>query len=133
MKLRLRTDYAIRVVRTIYEEPCAVVTSKVISEKQKIPHGVLMKVMRELKLHGIVESHQGRGEVVGGYSLKKMITEITLLEMIEIMEGPIMLQQAIRENNNYITTGVNKEYERINEIIKSELKRYTLKDIFERL
>ena len=131
MKLRLRTDYAIKIVKTISEMPYAVVTSKVISEKQKIPHGVLMKVMKELKLHEIVESHQGRGEVVGGYSLKRPITKITLLEIIEVMEGPIMLEQIIKENNSQTVTGMNKEYERINEILKIELGRYTLKDIFE--
>jgi Rrf2 family protein len=46
----------------------------------------LLQILRNLVTHGILQSTRG---VVGGYSLAKPPGEISLLEIIEAVEGPI--------------------------------------------
>jgi Rrf2 family protein len=63
-----------------------------ISERQKIPKQYLDQLMLILKRSGIVASSRGRQ---GGYHLAKPAGEITLLEIVTALEGPI-------ENHNFI-------------------------------
>ena len=127
------TDYAVRVIRCIYESKKGIVTSNNMSKTEGIPHGVLMKVLRQLREKGIVLSHQGRGEVSGGYTLGKSVKEITVLEIIELMEGAIMLEN-LRNKGNSTTTDVKedailREYQRVSQILRSEMKRNSLYEI----
>jgi Predicted transcriptional regulator len=133
MKINLMTDYAVRVIRCIYENEKGIVTSNNMSQTEGIPHGVLMKVLRQLREKGIVLSHQGRGEVSGGYTLGKSVKEITMLEIIELMEGAIMLEN-LRNKGNSTTTDVKedailREYQRVSQILRSEMKRNSLYEI----
>ncbi|HIT90160.1 MAG TPA: Rrf2 family transcriptional regulator [Candidatus Merdenecus merdavium] len=130
MKINKTTDYAIRIIRALYDNG-GVVTSKSIAEKENISQGMLMKIMRTLKSLGIVESHQGRGEVSGGFSLRKSPKNLTLLDMIEAMEGPVVMADWVRDDLSLINIStVYQEYDRITNILRMELERYSLYDIF---
>jgi Rrf2 family protein len=130
MKINRTTDYAIRIIRAIYDNG-GVVTSKIIANKENISQGVLMKIMRVLKNHGIVESHQGRGEVSGGFSLRKSPKELTLLAIVEAMEGPVLIAEWIKDEPHLVeVSSICQEYKRINDILRTELDKYTLYDIF---
>jgi Rrf2 family protein len=142
MKMNLTTDYAIRAVKCIYDNESRLITSKTISENQDIPQGVLMRVLRQLRIGNIVVSHQGRGEITGGYSLKRPAKDVTFLEIVEIMEGPIALgenlqpldtQQPSRTEDGRVKKrqqSINQEYNRVSQIIRGEMERYSLEDIF---
>jgi len=49
MKINLMTDYAVRVICSIYKSEKGILTSNHISRVEEIPHGVLMKVLRQLR------------------------------------------------------------------------------------
>jgi len=133
MKINKMTDYAIRAIRVIHIGQNTVVTSKVIAEKEGIPHGVLMKVLRQLRQNGIVQSHQGRGELTGGFSLVKSPKELTLLEVMEAIEGSLSLNEFFTKKDYSDTLkacGVYDELNRCNEIFRQELGRYPLEKFF---
>jgi Predicted transcriptional regulator len=131
MKINLMTDYAMRVIGCIYENEREMVTSNYISEMEKIPHGVLMKVLRKLRDNQIIVSHQGRGQVSGGYSLGRTTDKLFVLNVIEIMEGKIELEKIgkkeIQRDDEFF-----KEYKRINDVVRREMERYSLYEILER-
>jgi Predicted transcriptional regulator len=133
MKINLMTDYAIRIICAIYENEKGVVTSNYISKQEEIPHGVIMKVLRELREKSIVVSHQGRGEVVGGYALGKSMKEITMLEIIETMEGVIALENIRNKSNSKSLTMASdiilKEYQRLSKVLREEMKKRSLYEI----
>jgi Predicted transcriptional regulator len=135
MKINLMTDYAVRVICSIYENEKGIITSNYISENEKIPHGVLMKVLRELRIKEIIVSHQGRGEISGGYSLAKSIKEITFLDILEIMEGAIMLENIGQRNSKpqeivgVKNEKITKEYKRISQVLRKELGKNSLYEI----
>ena len=51
-----------------------------------MPERFLLQILRSLVTHGILQSTRG---VVGGYTLVRPPEEISLLEIIEAIEGPV--------------------------------------------
>lgn len=87
MKLSRTVSYAIRATLQLARAgssrpiPC----SRLASEG-KMPERFLLQVLRSLVTHGILRSTRG---VEGGYSLLKLPSELTLLEVIEAVDGPL--------------------------------------------
>jgi len=57
-----------------------------ISEREKIPKKFLQQILLELKKNGLLQSKRG---IAGGYSLIKPPEEITLAEVVRIIDGPL--------------------------------------------
>ena len=87
MRLSKKGEYALRamIVLSLNYEKGFVQIHK-ISEKEKIPEKFLEQILLELKKSGLLQSRRGIG---GGYSLIKSPKEITLAEVIRIIDGPL--------------------------------------------
>lgn len=98
MQLNQATDYAFRVIMHLAGLPEGkIVNSQVIAEEESIPVGFLQKVMRSLTQGEVIKSYRGIG---GGFSLAKPATEISLLDIIMIMEGPVDLQRCLKDGSS---------------------------------
>jgi Rrf2 family protein len=62
------------------------VASHTIAEAQGLPGGFLLKVLTPLVEAGVLRSDRGLG---GGFRLARPARSITLLEVLEAVEGPI--------------------------------------------
>ncbi|RJQ24882.1 MAG: Rrf2 family transcriptional regulator [Peptococcaceae bacterium] len=93
MRLNQATDYAFRAVLHLSCLPRGqVVEARLIAEEQKIPMRFLLKILRLLTMAGIVESHRG---VNGGFVLARAPAEITMLDVVEAIEGPIKINRCL--------------------------------------
>src|SRR5215213_12000462 len=85
LELTKRADYAIRTVlalaRSADGERLSVTR---IAAEQAVPPAFLPQVMRDLVRAGIVEGRVGRA---GGYRLARPADELSLLQVIEAVEG----------------------------------------------
>lgn len=89
MQLSRKADYGIRGILYLALQPAKKVTPLgEIATAQAIPPSFLPKILQELVRGGIVRSHRGSH---GGFSLAKPPREITLLEIIQAIEGPLAL------------------------------------------
>jgi Rrf2 family protein len=87
MQLSRKADYALRAVRHISTLPKGKLGSiNSIAEAESIPREFLAKILKDLTRSGILVSYQG---VTGGYRLSRMPKEISFLDVIEAIEGPI--------------------------------------------
>ncbi|TDM00115.1 MAG: transcriptional regulator [Flavobacteriaceae bacterium] len=68
------------------------VFSSEISEKENIPKKFLETILRDLKNGQLLNSKRGSK---GGYTLNRNPTEITLTEIIRLMDGPIALMPCV--------------------------------------
>jgi len=118
------TTYAIRVIVRLHSENGELITTKTLSEKENISQGVLMKVLFPLKKAGIVRSHQGRGNVSGGFELARNVKDITIYDVIRTMEGDICFFKEMEGEKE-----IYKEMQRINEALIHECTRYSLYEI----
>lgn len=97
MQLNQATDYAFRIVLHLAKLPFgAIVNGQTLAETENIPQRFLLKIMRSLTASGLVKSHRG---VDGGFSLVKQASDITLLSVIEAMEGPVAIHRCLAERS----------------------------------
>ena len=63
-----------------------------IAEALDIPCPFLSKVVQTLARRGLINSHKGRG---GGITLSRPARDITLLEVVEALDGPGLTQTCV--------------------------------------
>lgn len=83
-----KTDYAIRCVLYLAESENKTVMINEMAEKANIPKSFLAKILQRLAKAGIVTSLRG---VKGGFQLAKKASAISLLDVVEAMEGPVAM------------------------------------------
>ncbi len=87
MQLSRKADYALRAVRHVSNLPKGKLGSiNSIAEAEAIPREFLAKILKDLTRAGILVSFQG---VTGGYRLARGAKEISFLDVIEAIEGPV--------------------------------------------
>ena len=89
MALRLTSadDYAVRAMIHLACLPeGASAMRNDIAEVQKIPGSYMAKILRKLVRAGLLRSSRG---VNGGFSMARPAAEISLLEIVEAIEGPL--------------------------------------------
>jgi Rrf2 family protein len=92
MKLSRKSDYALRAVRhlsTLPKEQLGSINS--ISEAERVPREFLAKILKDLTRGGVLKSFQG---VTGGYKLAKPAKDVSFLNIIEIIDGPLRVSLA---------------------------------------
>ena len=89
MKISLETDYAIRIVQCLSNCGCRVDAAS-ISKKTGVSQRFALKILRKLVSAGLVKSFKGVG---GGYILNRAPEAITLREVIETVEGPLVISR----------------------------------------
>jgi Rrf2 family protein len=87
MQLSRKADYALRAVRFLSNQPKGKLGSiNAIAASESVPREFLAKILKDLTRSGILVSYQG---VTGGYRLSRPPKDITFLDVIEAIEGPI--------------------------------------------
>jgi len=98
MHITLETDYAIRIVDLLVKninQPH--LDAKSISERTGVSHRYALKILRKLVAGEIVKSRRG---ALGGYELLKKPQNISLYDVVEIMEGEYKFSRCLEENYN---------------------------------
>jgi Rrf2 family transcriptional regulator, iron-sulfur cluster assembly transcription factor len=81
-----RTDYAIRALVFLANAEESPVKAGAVGKAMGIPTGFLQQVLRALLGTGIVTSRPGPA---GGFALGRPADQITILQIVEAMEGPL--------------------------------------------
>jgi len=84
LELTRRTDYAIRASLVLARNPGARMSSSHISRTTHIPLRFTRQVMSDLVRAGLVSAAVGR---TGGYTLKAQPDKVSVLEIVEAVEG----------------------------------------------
>ena len=93
MKLSTKGEYGLlAIIDLALHSGHGPVQSFQIAERQSIPKQYLDQLMLSLKKAGLVESARGR---LGGYFLARPAREISLLDIVTVLEGPV-------ENTNFL-------------------------------
>ncbi len=97
MRLRLtkRADYGVRACLVLASTVEVPLPSRRIAERMAIPERFLHQVLSDLSRAGIVEGTVGKG---GGYALRRDPRSLSLLEVIEAVEGPARSEQCVLED-----------------------------------
>jgi Rrf2 family protein len=98
MQITRQADYAVRAVLYLarLDTNKRAATSQVAQE-QHIPPSFLAKIISQLSIAGLLHTSRGAR---GGVTLARDPKEITLLEVIEAIDGPIMLNECVGDGSN---------------------------------
>ena len=100
MQITRQADYAIRAVRylAMQGENQRAATSTVAQE-MKIPPSFLAKIISQLSIAGLLHTSRGAR---GGVTLARPPKDITLLDVVEAIDGPILLNECVGDPNSCV-------------------------------
>lgn len=95
MQITRQADYALRAMIYLANlEPNRRAATSQIADEQRIPPSFLAKIISQLSIAGLIHTSRGAR---GGVSLARMPEEVSILEVVEAIDGPIALN-ACTEN-----------------------------------
>jgi Rrf2 family protein len=93
MQITRQADYAIRAVRYLAKQgPGQRVATSVVAREMQIPPSFLAKIISQLSIAGLVHTSRGAR---GGVSLARAPKDISLLDVVEAIDGPILLNECV--------------------------------------
>lgn len=131
LKVSTRARYGIRALISIAikQRDGKLATVSQISEQEEITEKYLEQVLAQLRAKKIIVGKRGVG---GGYRLNIDEENVTLLDIFEILEGPIepVLCVPNPETCDRVEfCPTRKIWQNISEAVKKELKSVTLKEV----
>lgn len=91
MEISRQADYAIRAILDLARIPAGELTqTREIARRQDVPEKYLPTIVRTLARAGLIRTLRGSH---GGISLARPAEEITLRDVIEAIDGPILLNR----------------------------------------
>lgn len=130
MHISAKTDYALRALLALADSPPDIpVKGEALAAGQKIPRNFLENILTELRRAGIVASQRG-GD--GGYWLARPPAEVTLAEVIRVVDGPLANVRGLRpEKARYegAAEHLGEVWVAVRASIRSVLESVTLADV----
>ena len=129
MRVSRSTGYALLAVGYIArKKDKKIILSQSISKEYDIPLEYLLKILQQLVRASVLRSKRGPR---GGFSLAQPIKKITMLQIIEAVDGPMagqmdLFDQPIKEK---FTSNVERVYEKAVNQAKAVLDKAKLSDL----
>lgn len=120
------TDYATLVLTVMASEPAAVHSAAGLAERARLELPTVSKLLKPLAHAGLVAGIRGAN---GGYRLARAPEAISLVQIVEAMEGPLGVTecslhagQCGRESH----CGIRPQWRRINDVVLDALRGVSL-------
>ena len=129
-RVNRQTDYAVRVVLALAKNPQGTrMTTAEIGQKMLIPPSLLQRIVAGLANGGFIKTQPGRD---GGLTLAFSPEQITLLQIVEHFEGPLVISDCILKEGDCPFEGkcpVSCQWAYLNSILRNEMKRITFQQL----
>jgi Rrf2 family nitric oxide-sensitive transcriptional repressor len=102
MRLTTMSDYALRLLMYVAQQPDRLCTIAEVAQAYGISEAHLMKVTHQLGVCGWIETVRGKG---GGMRLAHRPEQIDLGAVVRLMEADFQLVECMGENSRCILTG----------------------------
>lgn len=134
LKLSAKARYALRALIDIAscDAGGSPRTGAAISKTQQVSEKFLSRIVTELRDAGVLRSVRGN---VGGFRLAKPPDDITLLEVVEAVQGPVMILDCLSAGgrcSRQASCLARCVWEDVNATLRTTLKKMTLASILRR-
>ncbi len=129
MRTSLSTKYALLAVGYVAQHKGKnLVLSQDVAKAYDIPLEYLLKIMNYLAKAQILRSKRGPG---GGFRLARPLSKITMLDVIEAVEGPMDVPLALKENapRDKFAAGADRAYDKVIAGTRAAFKKVKLSDL----
>lgn len=131
MDITRRCDYALRILRAAYRSGGSYVSVAGISEQEGIPYAFARSIQHDLVKGGLIKTVRGAR---GGLALSCDPASITLLEVLEVLQGPVSVSQCAVDPQACERHGecsYNKLWRGADRLLNDYFRSITLKDLLE--
>jgi FeS assembly SUF system regulator len=124
------TDYGIVLLTHLAaDDPARVHNARELAESAGLPLPVVSKILKVLTREGFLASHRG---AKGGYSLAQRPEAVSVVAVIDALEGPIALTQCgVGSCEREARCVVRAPWQRINRVVRESLEGVRLADLVE--
>jgi FeS assembly SUF system regulator len=128
LRMSRLTDYGIVLLTHLAAGPAdAVHNARELSESAHLPLPVVSKILKVLTREGFLVSQRG---AKGGYTLARRPEDVTVVAVIDALEGPIALTEcgagACERESSCV---VRAPWQRINRVVRKSLEDVRLSDL----
>jgi Rrf2 family protein len=142
--LSRKADYALVALAALAEGRAGergearALSARAIAERYDLPVALLMNILKDLHRGGILESRRGP---TGGYRLASPAGQVTMLSVIEAVDGPVKVALCCDDESGQDTEGeciacrvlakcpVNPPMQQFNDMVRGFLGSITLADL----
>jgi Rrf2 family transcriptional regulator, cysteine metabolism repressor len=123
MKLSVKVDYACRVLTQLARLHGGEALSHIeeLAKIEAVPANYLVQILSELRNGGLITSRRGKQ---GGYALARPPENITLLDIVKVIEGELLEITTAGEGQS--GKRVNQIWREIRTALEEKAKSYTL-------
>ncbi len=130
MRISRSTGYALLAVGYIAQNQPkeGIILSQSISKRYNIPLEYLLKILQQLVRANVLRSKRGPR---GGFTLARGVKKISMLQIIEAVEGPMINYLNLAEQARGVKFAAKAEqvYEKAIAQVRAELKKVKLSDL----
>lgn len=132
MKLSTRAEYGIRVLVALARaQGSGPVSLTTVARTEKLPHAYLEQLVADLRRAQLVSATRGKA---GGYSLTRPAAEISLVEAMRALEGPILEMPCAGADNLEVCArpqdcSVHDVFQRVHESLEGALSGTNLAEV----
>lgn len=132
LQINRQTDYAVRVVLALAKHPLGTrLASGTIQREMIIPKAFISRIVAKLANSGLVRTFAGRD---GGLELPRPASEITLKDVVEAFEGPILLSECMQAKGEddcpfRVNCPVRSKWGRVQVAMMREMASITFQDL----
>ncbi|HNV84119.1 MAG TPA: SUF system Fe-S cluster assembly regulator [Arenimonas sp.] len=123
------TDYATVVLSTLADAPERVHNATELAERAHLELPTVSKLLKTLTQAGLVQSFRGSA---GGYRLARPASQISLIHIVEAIEGPLGMTECSGEHSSCeheTHCGVRSKWLRINDVVADALRGVSLAEM----
>lgn len=123
------TDYAIRIIKFLFNTKYNFSSTKYIKNKLKIPKYFLRKIIRLLSKNKIINSYKGKN---GGVEIVRNPDDINLLDIFETFQGKFKMNECKFKSKpcpEQKTCKLKKQINEIENYVLNKFENLKIKDI----
>lgn len=135
MKISAKARYGLRILFDValHETHARPRTIKEIADAQGISEKFISRIVVPLRERGMIKSERGK---LGGFRLAQAPSDITLLAVIETLQGPISLVDCVADKAGCVRSGTcvaRSVWTDVNTAVRAALRGMTLETVLERV
>ena len=135
MKISAKARYGLRILLDValHETHVRPRTIKEIADAQGISEKFISRIVVPLRERGMIKSERGK---LGGFRLAQAPSDITLLAVIETLQGPVSLVDCVVDKAGCVRSGTcvaRSVWTDVNTAVRAALRGMTLETVLERV
>lgn len=133
VRLGKLTDYGLLLLTCIARSPATSLrTARDLAKESNLPLPTVSRLLQELLKNGLLVSHRG---TKGGYTLARKAREISIVDVVAALEGPIALTECSAEVSGICdlepSCPIKSNQRVINQAVQGVLETITIADLIQ--